>query len=97
MILKNDKKGVVIFSVLAFIFIALLIIYIVLHFPIPAFATIRSIINYAMVILFWITLQVTLIYGYFKLGVLVAKGMNLYRGKMHLWTINVKNFMLARR
>lgn len=93
--MKMNKRGVL--PIIAFVFISLLAIYVVLWLPIPSFASIRSMINYFMVIIFWIAFQIALIYGYYKLGVLIAKGLNLYRSKFHLWTVNVKNFMLARR
>jgi hypothetical protein len=94
--LKKDKRGVAIIGMIAFIFISLIAIYIILWLPFPAFASIRSMINYAMVVIFWITLQVALVYGYYKLGILVMRGLSIYRGKMHLWMVNVKNFMLTR-
>jgi hypothetical protein len=95
--LKENKKGFAIFSVIAFISIALLVIYMVLYLPIPSFTAIRGMINYFIIIIFWVILQVALVYGYYKLGVLVAKGVNFYRSKIYLWVINIKNFMLARR
>jgi len=93
--MSMNKRGIL--PIIAFVFLALLSIYIVLWFPIPAFASIRSIVNYALMVIFWISLQVGLIYGYYRLGMLIAKGLGIYRGKMHLWTVNVKNFMLAQR
>jgi len=97
MILGKNKKGFAVFTAIAFVLLSLLAIYIILYLPVPAFASIRSMINYFMVLIFWVTLQVIFVYGYYKLGLLIGKGLKLYRGKMHLWTINVKNFMLARR
>lgn len=83
--------------VIGFMVLGLLAIYLVLHFPIPAFASIRSMINYFMVLILWVVLQIAIIYGYYKLGMLVARGLSLYRGKLHLWMINIKEFMLVKR
>lgn len=93
----NRKKGVVaIFPIIVFVLLGLLAIYLALHLPIPAFAKIRSLINYLMVIIFWVLLQIGIIYGYYRLGLLAKKGFNLYKNKVQRWTINVKNFLLTR-
>jgi len=97
MMLRKNKRGFAVMTAIGFMFLALLGIYIILWFPIPAFASIRAMIHYALAVIFWITLQVALVYGYYRLGVLVAKGLKIYRGKMHLWMVNVKSFMLNHR
>jgi len=93
--MRMNKRGIL--PIIAFVFLALLSIYVVLWFPIPAFTSIRSVIHYALMIIFWVSFQVGLVYGYYKLGILIAKGIGIYRGKMHLWTVNVKHFMLQQR
>jgi len=90
-----NKQGVV-FSVIIFVAIALLGIYMFLWLPVPSFAKIRNFINYMMILLVWLILQVGLIYGYYKLGGLASRGFNIYKSKIQMGTIRVKNFLLSK-
>lgn len=91
----NNKKGVSTFVVLGFMVLGLLAIYLILHLPIPSFSPIKSLMDYVMIILFWIVLQIGLVYGYYQLGRLVGKGFYTYKKKVHLWNVKVKNFLLT--
>lgn len=92
---KMNKKGAI-FSVIVFIVLALLGIYMFLWLPVPSFAKIRSFVNYMIMILIWLILQVGLIYGYYKLGSLAVKGLHIYKTKIQMGTIKVKNFLLSK-
>ena len=94
---RMNKRGVATFTVIAFLVVALLIIYVILHIPIPAFSKIKNLVNYFMIIIVWLVLQVGLIYGYYRLGLLASKGLKTYRTKIQLWTVNIKNFLITRR
>jgi uncharacterized membrane protein YkvI len=96
MITKMNKRGIV-FPVLIFVVIALLFVYILLYLPIPAFAQIKGVIHYLMIIIIWFVLQIAIIYGYYRVGTLAFRGFMIYKNKLQLWTFNVKSFLFARR
>lgn len=92
----NKRGAVAIFSIIIFVVIALLGIYLFLNIPIPAFAKLRNLINYFIIVIVWLVLQVGLIYGYYHLGKFATKGFYLYKNKIQMGTINVKNFLLSK-
>jgi amino acid transporter len=96
MMTKMNKRGFV-FPVLIFVIIALIFVYILLYLPIPAFAQIKGIIHYLMIVIVWFVLQIGIIYGYYKVGVLAVRGFRIYKNKLQLWTFNVKSFLFTHR
>jgi len=92
---KMNKKGLI-FPIIIFVVIALLGVYMFLWLPVPSFAKIRSFVNYMIIIIIWLILQVGLIYGYYKLGGLASKGFSIYKSKIQMGTIRVKNFLLSK-
>lgn len=96
MMMRNDKRGVAVFVVVIFVVLALLGLYLVLHLPIPSFTKVRSLIDYIMVIVIWLVLQVGIVYGYYRAGILVKKGWFIYKSKIMLGTLKVKNFLIGR-
>lgn len=94
--INKNKRGVATFTIIAGLLIALIIVYLILHLPIPAFTSIKNLINYFIVVILWFIVQTGIIYGYYRLGILVGKGYNIYKNKIHLWTVNVKNFIITK-
>lgn len=93
--LMRNKKGVATFVIIAFVILGLLAIYLILHLPFPAFSKIKNLVNYVMILIVWIVLQIGLIYGYYRLGRLAVKGFSIYKNKLQVWTVDVKNFLLS--
>ena len=96
MIKKMNNKGLATFGIIVFVILGLIGIYLVLSLPIPAFASIRSLINYISILVVFIVFQIALIYGYYRLGKLAKIGFYIYKKKIQLWTLNVKQFLLTR-
>jgi len=92
----ENKRGVAPFVIIVFVILGLLIVYLTLHIPIPSFAKIKSLLNYIMILIVWVVFQVGLVYGYYRLGRLAKKGFKIYKGKLQIWTIKVKNFLLTK-
>jgi hypothetical protein len=92
--LKN-KKGIAPLFIILFVIIALIVIYLFLFIPIPAFTRLRTIINYFLIVIFWIILQVGLVYGYVKLGGIAIKSFTSIRTKMVNWSLNIKKFIIT--
>jgi len=92
MIFKN-RKGIVPFAVIGFILLFVLVIYLGLYLPIPAFTALRQTINYFLVLILWFTFQFVLIYGAYK-GIMYAKmAYHMYKKDILGWALNVKKYI----
>lgn len=87
--LKSNRKSMAPLFLILFIVLALLVIYLFLFFPLPAFTKIRTIINYFLILIFWIVLQVGFVYGYVKLGSFAVKGFYGMRNKVTNWSVKI--------
>jgi hypothetical protein len=92
-IIKNKKGFAPLFTIL-FVFLALIVIYLLLFIPFPAFTKIRMIINYFMIIILWVIIQAGLLYAYFKLGSFAVSGFNILKGKFVKVSLNLKKFLI---
>ena len=89
----KNKKGIFFTGIL--VLLGLLLFYLILYIPIPAFARLRAVINYFLVLIFWILLQVLVIFGYFKLGSFAVKGFDFLKHKFTKWTIGINNYIVV--
>lgn len=90
-----NKKGIGIIMILGFFVILIIGIYLVLLIPIPAFTKIRTTINYFLMLLLWIVLQVGLISGYYKLirfGIVFILSL---KTKFSKWTFGVQRYIIT--
>jgi hypothetical protein len=83
------KRAIAPLFIILFIILGLLVIYLFLFFPLPAFTKIRTIINYFLILIFWIILQVGFVYGYVKLGSFAIKGFYAMRTKITNWSMKI--------
>jgi hypothetical protein len=94
-IVPQSKKAVVPpLFLIAGGFLVLIVIYLILLIPIPAFTSIRTQVNYWLILAFWIMLQVGLILGYFKVGTFALKGINMIRFKVVNWSLDIRNYII---
>ena len=91
----NNKKGVAVFVPLISVAIVLLIFYVILY--LPFFNSLRATVNYFLMIIFWILLQIFIIYGYFKLGEFSLKGFNAIKYKIAKLHIQVEKYIISSR
>lgn len=94
--MKMNKKGIAPIIVVAGIVLFLIVIYIVLQIPIRPFEKIRNLINYILILILWITLQVGVVYAYFQLGKLAVMGYRKYRDTIGMTTNKIKTFLASR-
>lgn len=93
MMLKN-KKALAPFFLIAIMAGVLVLLYLILWLPIPAFTKIRATINFFMIFIFWILLQAGFVYAYFEVGKYVIQGARKFRKLINLWSFNVKRFIV---
>lgn len=89
-----NKRSMAPFLVIIIIVLSMIAIYCLLYIPIPKFKEIRTIINYFLIIILWIILQVGLVYGYVQLGKLTEKGIKNVRNMMTKWSMNIRRFII---
>jgi len=95
MINMKNKKGVAPFIIIAIFLLVLVVIYMILLIPIPSVQKIRMLVNYFLVIIFFILIQAVFIYLYATLGKLAFKGVNLLRFKIMNWTKNINKYIIT--
>lgn len=79
MIKINNKKAVAPLFIFGIVFAVIIVIYLLLYLPIPAFTKLRTIVNYFLILLFFVGLQGLIIYGYYTLGRFAFKGFQRYK------------------
>ena len=73
-----NRKGVIL-PIIVFAGLTLVVIYIILFLPIPAFARIRQTINYFSILIFWVLFQALLIFLYYKGAIYARRGYKIYQ------------------
>lgn len=90
-----NKKSQFSFQYIAYIILALIVIYLILLIPIPLFSSIRTQINYFLILIFWIVFQIALFFGYFELGTYAVKGINFIRFKIVNWSLEIRKYIIV--
>lgn len=90
-----NKKGIAPLIVVFYGIIILLIVYLLLFIPIPAFTRIKAIVNYFLIILLWIILQVGFVYLYITLGRFFVKAFRVVKLKVIRGSFSVRKFILT--
>jgi len=93
---RMNKKAIAPIFTIMIIILILLSVYIFLYIPIPAFTKLRMIVNYFLIIMFWVVLQILLIYAYVKLGKFVTNMVVNGYGKIHKWSLKVEYYLISR-
>lgn len=93
MITKN-KKAIGTISIIISIIFAIIGFYLVLFIPIPAFTRLRTTINYFLILILFIVIQIGLIYAYYKLGKYAVRGFKIVQTKLTNWSINIRNYII---
>jgi hypothetical protein len=74
--------------------LVLLAIYLFLYIPIPAFTGLRTLINYFLILIFWVVFQVGLIFAYFNVGKYAYKGIILLKTKVMVWSMDIRHLII---
>jgi len=90
----KNKKAIGTISVIMFILLGLISIYLILFIPLPSFTRLRMTINYFLILIFFVVIQVGLIYAYYKLGKYATRGFTIIKTKLMNWSINLRNYIV---
>jgi hypothetical protein len=89
----KNRRGVAPIVVVLGIFGVILLIYLLLYLPIPAFKAMRYSINYWMILLVFFSVQAGIIYIFYKLISLSSKGFKDLKGAITNYTNTFKDFI----
>lgn len=92
----NSKKGIAPIVIVGILMLVCLVIYLVLYLPIPAFTSLRMVINYFLSIIFFILIQVAIVLGYYYAGKYALIGFRIYKTRIQKTFMDVKNFMITK-
>jgi hypothetical protein len=92
---KMNRRGIAPLFIILWVILALVIIYLILFIPIPAFTSLRTQINYFLILIFWVVLQVGIIIGYYKVGTYALKGISAVRFKVVNWSLNIRDYIIT--
>jgi hypothetical protein len=92
--MTKNKKAIATISIIMSIIFAIIGIYLILFIPLPAFTRIRMTFNYFLILIFFIVIQIGLIYAYYKLGKYAMRGFNIIKTKLMNWSINIRNYIV---
>lgn len=95
--MRKNNRGVATMTAVAIILLVIIGIYILLYLPFPKFKVIRGFVNYFLIIILWLVLQVGIVFAYYRLGKLVARGVRIYKSRLNNLTIRLQNFLLSGR
>lgn len=92
-----NRKGITPLFAIVYVILILLSVYLILFLPIPAFKTLRVTINYFLLLIFWVIIQVLIIYAYYKLIRFCIVNVLGLRQKIHNWTFKIKRYVIVHR
>ena len=92
--LLKSKKAIAPLFIVLMIVLVLIVIYCLLFLPFPAFKKLRVIINFFLIIILWIVIQVGLIYGYYSLGKVATKGLTITKAKMVNYSLRFRHYII---
>ena len=85
--MKNNKRGFSPFWIVLAVLLVLIVVYLVLLLPIPSFTAIRSIVNYFLVLILWLAIQIGIVTGFYEIGKFFVKNFTKINAKI----INLSN------
>lgn len=93
---KWNNRGIAPLFIILGVLLALIVLYVILLIPIPAFTSIRTQINYFLILIFWIMLQLGIILGYYKVGTFAFKGVNNLKMKVMNWSLGIRDYIIRK-
>lgn len=92
----ENKRAIAPIFIIFLLILILLGVYIFLFIPIPAFTKLRMIINYFLILMLWIFLQIGLVYAYVKLGTFLVRLMTKGYKRVSQWSLKFERFLINR-
>lgn len=90
----KSKKAIAPLFIILGVVLVLIAIYIFLFIPIPAFTSLRTIINYFLILIFFVILQIGIIFGYYNLGKYAIKGLTIAKTKIANWSLDIRHLII---
>jgi hypothetical protein len=92
---KNKKAiGKILISIILTLLGIYLSLYILPDLIFPKAKLILNLINYFLILIFFVVIQIGLIYAYYKLGKYATRVFTIIRTKLMNWSINLRNYIV---
>lgn len=89
-----NKKGIAPLFIILFVILLLLFFYVLLYIPLPFFEKGRVIVNYFLIVIFWVVIQVGLLYGYYQLGNFASKSFYTLKSKVFGLSKKIEHYLI---
>jgi hypothetical protein len=87
------SKGQFTIQIVIYLAIALIVLYLCLFLPFPAFTRLRMQINYFIFLLIWIILQIGIILAYVKLGQFFTRNFKKIKMGIVNFTLKIQKYI----
>lgn len=92
---KNKKAiGKILISVILTLLGIYLSLYILPESIFPKAKLILNLINYFLILILFLIIQIGLIYAYYQLGKYAVRGFHIIQTKLINWSINIRNYIV---
>jgi hypothetical protein len=92
----NNKKGLGGIVIIGIFLLIMITIYLILFIPIPAFKSLRTLINYILIVMLFVVIQVLFILGYYYIVKYAIKGFNIYKSQIQKTILDFKVSLINR-
>lgn len=97
MIKRTNKRGLVPIAIIAIILLIVIAFYLIIAInPFGAFTNIKATINYFLILIIFVAMQVGIIFGYYELAKFGVKGFKFIRKKIIDLTGSFKRYLVMR-
>lgn len=94
--MNNSRKGIVPIFIVGIILLIVIVIYLVIQInPFGAFNSIKSIVNFWLMLGFWILIQAGLIFLYVEIGKFAYKGYKWFRKNFSSASLKLEKFIIT--
>lgn len=90
-----NKRGVAPLFIILIIGCVLIGIYLFLYLPIPAFTSLRTLINYVLILIVFILLQVGLIFAYYTVIKFVLRLITSSKNKLNRFAVTMRKILVS--
>lgn len=94
MMIKNNRGVAPVLVVIGVSVLLIIVTYLILLLPIPAFTYIRSQVLYFLVLAIWILIQYAIIYGFWRLYKFITQGVKEYKKQLLQWDSKIQNWLM---
>lgn len=90
-----NKRGIAPLFIVLIVGCVLIGIYLLLFLPIPSFTSVRTLINYILILIVFVLLQVGLIFSYYTVIRFIVKIVSNSKRKLNRFAVNMRKILVS--